>query len=186
MPIISIETITLVGESTTSDYDVELTDVRVYNRHLTQELFDPDDRENPRIEFLEYDTRYESIPFGGDSAHYIYHPHRWPEGTQNVEITGIFGYTDPDGSETGKTPDLISWANALMVLRQLHSPYTDPDKREDARNRWKVKRLKTRDQEIEYGDISKMGSRGVGVFTGDPEIDSILAAYSRPMRLGAV
>lgn len=184
-PIISISSIKLIGDDLLPTVsEIELDDVRIYNRHLSQNLINPDDRENPLIEFLVFDERHET--FGLQSAHNLFHPHRWPEGTQNVEVSGIFGYTEFDGSATGRTPDLISMVTCLMVIRDLPSPFLNPDKREDARNRWRVKRLKTRDQEIEYISAEKLGSRAVGFFTGDPEIDKIIAAFVRPPNFGAV
>ena len=188
-PIISITSIKLISEDfTPATQDIDLADVRIYNRHLTQRLTNPDDRENPRIEFLEFDTRHEHIGFpGGDAAHHLFHPHRWPEGTQNVELDGVFGYTDFDsGDPQGKTPDLISQATCLIVLRLLTPAFSEPDKRSDILNAWRVTEYKTRDQTIKYANPKDLGSRGVGAFTGDPEIDSILAAYTRPPMFGAV
>ena len=31
----------------------------------------------------------------------------FPKGTQNIQVTGVFGYTDYDGSTIGRTPILI-------------------------------------------------------------------------------
>lgn len=182
-PIISISRIRLIATdfSSASELDVDLGDVRIYNRHLSG-LSIPDDRENPRIEFLEYDRRHESL--GRGDLHGIFHPHRWPEGTQNVEITGIFGYTEHDGSPTGRTPPAIGMACCMMVIRNLASPL-DPDYF-DTVNGWRVTELKTRDQTIKWASPDKLGSRGIGAFTGDPTIDNILAAYVRPPTMGAV
>ncbi len=184
-PIISISKIRLISEDfvTATDLNVDLNDVRIYNRHLSG-LLNPDDRENPMIEFQEFDHRFESLPFAGAGhIHGIFHPHRWPEGTQNVEITGIFGYTDDDGTAVGKTPGPITTACCLMVIRNLISPL-DPDYL-DTVNAWRLTELKTRDQTIKWASPDKLGSRGVGAFTGDPMIDTILAAYTRPPQLGA-
>lgn len=181
-PIISISQIRLVSSDffSSSDQNVDLSDVRIYNRHLSG-LVDPDDREDPKVSFLEFDRRHESI--GGNYAASFFHPSRWPEGTQNVEITGIFGYTDNDGSPTGRTPSPIAAICCLMVIRNLASPL-DPDYY-DAQNAWRLTELKTRDQTIKWADPSKFGSAGVGGFTGDPQIDTILMAYVRPPQLGA-
>lgn len=187
-PIISITSITLISDDFVSNQTIDLADVRIYNRHLTQRLTNPDDRENPRIEFLEFDRRHESLGgINGDSAHHLFHPHRWPEGTQNVELVGTFGYTDFSGAgPDGVTPDAIARATCLLVLRFLAPAFSDPDKRSDLLNAWRVTEYKTRDQTIKYADPSKLGGRGVGAFTGDPEIDTVLSLYSRPPMFGSV
>jgi hypothetical protein len=189
-PIIDVTSITVLGDDTTSSQEIDLDDVRIYNRHITQNLRNPDDRESPKIEFLETDLRYDSPTYiGGDSAHYLFHPHRWPEGTQNVEIVGIFGYTDYDGSAYGKTPTAISKAAMLMALRELSPAYSSADEREDTLNRWRVTEYKTRDQTIKYADPTRAGlgaMGGIGPYTGDPVIDNILVRYTRPPNFGSV
>lgn len=184
-PIIDITTITILGDDLTADQDVDLNDVRIYNRHISQNLTNPDDRDSPKIEFLEVDERND---FGSHRAHYLFHPHRWPEGTQNVQIVGIFGYTEYDGSPYGQTPEDIAEAACLMVLRLLDPAYSSRYKRDDAMNRWRVTEYKTRDQTIKYADPSKfgVGPAGFGGYTGDPYIDSILAQYTRPPIFGSV
>lgn len=184
-PIVSVSGIRLVAQDflTASDIEVDLADVRVYNRHLSG-LLAPDDRENPRIEFLEFDHRFETLPLAGRDTHGVFTPQRWPEGTQNVEVTGIFGYTDPDGSPTGQTPDLIARATCLIVLRRLLASELGGDAF-DNQNAWRLTELRTRDQTIKWADPSRLGSRGIGAFTGDPEIDSILAGFVRSPELGA-
>lgn len=182
-PIISISKIRLIGVDTSGAVpEVALDGVRIYNRHLTQGLLDPDDRESPKIEFLVFDERFETFPT--NTVPSAFDLTRWPEGTQNVEVTGIFGYTDDDGSAVGRTPLLIERACAMLVIRNLPL-LTDADGLQDAQNASRVLEYKTRDQTIKYADPSKLGSRGVGAFTGDPAIDTILAGYVRPPHLGA-
>lgn len=183
-PIIDITSITIIGDDLTGAQDVDLNDVRIYNRHITQNLKNPDDRESPKIEFLEVD---ELDDFDLLQANYLFHPNCWPKGTQNVQIVGIFGYTDYDGGNPyGVTPRAISKAAVLMVLRELYSAYSQGDQRDDAMNRFRVTEYKTRDQTIKYADPSKLGSAGIGPYTGDPEIDKILLQYSRPPNFGSV
>jgi hypothetical protein len=153
--------------------DVELTDLRVYNRHLSEGLLDPDDRDSPKIEFV-WPNRWN---FGGS----------WPTGRQNIQITGVFGYTDPDGTPTGKTPDLIVHATNLLVIREI-APLGDTDARDDVRFRFAIRTEKTRDQMIGY-DMNAGGgpfsASGAGRMTGDAEIDTILERYTRPTKLGS-
>lgn len=183
-PIISISQVRLLARDVgPSVLDVDLADVRIYNRHLTQELLDPDDRQNPKLEFLTFDERYERSTLVWGGARDLFHPVVWPRGTQNVEVTGIFGYTDPDGSPTGRTPEMISYACMLMVLRDL--PGLATQRGFDARRAFAVTEYKTRDQSIKYASPDKLGNQGVGGFTGDPTIDSILKMFRRPLALGA-
>lgn len=182
-PIISISQVRLLARDLdASIQDLDLADVRIYNRHLTQELLDPDDRESPKLEFLAFDERFERDPVYGRTRD-LFHPQYWPLGTQNVEITGIFGYTDPDGSPTGRTPEMISYACMLMVLRDL--PGLATQRGLDARRAFTVTEYKTRDQSVKYASPDKLGTQGVGAFTGDPTIDNILAMYMRPPAMGA-
>lgn len=187
-PIIAVDSIK-VGDDFTTAEEIDLDDVRIYNRHLSENLRNPDDRENPKIEIFEYDAREERIPIlGEDSAFSLFAMGRWPEGDQNVQIVGTFGYTDYDESDPeGITPLLIQRAAVLMCLRDLRPAYSEGSMREDDLNRWRVTKLKTRDQSIDYDKPSAFAnSSGAGVFTGDPEIDRILLEYVRPAHFGAV
>lgn len=180
-PIIEVTQIRLVSDDfvTSTAAVVDLGDVKVYNRHLSG-LLDPDDRENPRIEWRVYDQRYDAET--RDLSEFLT-PQRWPAGTQNVEVTGVFGYTDPDGSSYGMTPDPIREAATRMAIKSLSS-LLSPDAYDDA-NAWRMTELRTRDQMIKWANPADFGSRGFGAFTGDPVIDSILAAYSKPPSMGA-
>jgi hypothetical protein len=100
-------------------------------------------------------------------------------GRGNVELSGLWGYTEPDGTPEGRTPPAIRRACMLLVLRWV-SPLGDEDAAGDARNRWRILEERTRDQSYKLAPVSAAG----GV-TGDPEIDAILARYRRPCGLGA-
>jgi hypothetical protein len=150
---------------------------RVYNRHLTQGLTDPDDRENPRLEFFHASdllgvqgTPAASLGLGSLV---------WLRGTQSVVVDGLFGYTDPDGSAVGRTPELIRHVTKLLALREIPT-LTDVARREDQQKRWRLVSERTRDQGYSLEPL-----RAQGGFTGDPEIDAILVAYQRPPQLGA-
>jgi hypothetical protein len=102
----------------------------------------------------------------------------FPRGAGNVEATGLFGYTEPDGSATGRTPLSIRRACMLLVLRWLHP--LSGDASHDARNRWRIVEERTRDQSYKLGAISTTAT-----FSGDPEVDTILLRYMRPALMGA-
>jgi hypothetical protein len=151
---------------------------RVYNRHLTQGLLDPDDRENPRLEFFHesdllgvHATPAASLGLGSLV---------WLRGPQNVVVDGLFGYTDPDGSAVGRTPDLIRHVTKLLVLREIPT-LTDVTRREERQQRWRLVSERTRDQGYNLEALRLHGS-----YTGDPEIDNVLVAYQRPPQLGGV
>lgn len=176
-PIVSISSVGIDTEPTQSgDLRVELDLLRIYNRHLAQGLLDPDDRDNPILEFVHSDDLYgiRFIPFRGISLRSL----AWPIGVQNVHVRGFFGFTDPDGSPWGETPELIQHVTRLICAREVHK--VGSDKREDAQWRWRVTTDKTRDNEVDMVDPRKWGE-----YFGDPEIDSILSSYLRPPRLGS-
>jgi hypothetical protein len=173
-PVISLTQVRLLFQNMDPTDELNLAELRIYNRHLSG-FVDDDDRENPRIEWLSWDRQSSGI---------------WPEGTQNVELTGVFGYTDPavgtDDEETGVTPLLIKHACILLVMRNL-APLADTEAREETLRSTRITSMQTRDQSISYAAPSSGGStRMLGAFSGDPEIDSIIASYCRPPRLGAV
>jgi hypothetical protein len=150
---------------------------RVYNRHLSQGLLDPDDRENPRLEFFHEDdllgvsaTPAASLGLGSLV---------WLRGTQNVVVDGLFGFTDPDGSPVGRTPDLIRHVTKLLVLRELPL-MADVASREERQQRWRIVSERTRDQSYDLDPL-----RFQGGLTGDPALDAVLVAYQRPPHLGS-
>jgi len=168
-----------VTELLVEDIEVDVdTELIVYNRHLSENLTQPDDRENPRIELLQ--------PIEGSLEARLGF-RNFPRGQRNVQITGQFGYTEYDGTATGKVPELIAHACKLMAMRELPL-LVDGDDREDARARWRVTEYKTRDQTIKLGGVSATsgGRAVVGAYTGDPEIDAILARFRRPIKIRAV
>ena len=149
---------------------------RVYNRHL-QGLIDPDDRENPRLEYF-----HESDLFGVQAtpaASLGLGSLVWQRGPQNVIVDGLFGYTDLDGSAVGCTPDLIRHVTKLLVMRELPA-MNDVARREERQQRWRIVSERTRDQGY---DLDRL--RFQGGITGDPALDAVLVAYQRPPQLGS-
>jgi hypothetical protein len=165
-PIIAIDSVIENGAAVSSD------EFAVYNRHLSQELLRPDDRENPKIEF----SVSSSYSFTQTRAT----TRKWARGQQNVEIAGVFGYTDPDPpSTTGKTPDLIRRCCVMLSFRDV-GQLSDPDGRFATRERHRISEERTRDQSYRLGpgraDLAMQG-RGPTPWTGDPDIDQILDLY---------
>lgn len=153
--------------------------LRVYNRHLTERLLAPDDRENPKLEFIH----------GNDLAGVYEEPRRgasyvfdltWPRGRQNIHVTGLFGYTEPDGSFIGDTPALIQEATRMLVFRNL-----DKLNRRVGLTRSPVVQETTKDQTVIFAQPGAGGDTRSRAFTGDPEIDMLLVSFVRPPYLGA-
>ena len=132
----------------------------------------PDDRNNPKIEFS-----YASRPYGANA--------RFPDGSQDVKIGGVFGYTSPDGSPMGVIPEDI-----LFVMKLITWKYTPPANSDEAdmvNNEYKILSERTRDQAVTYSSSSSSGGGGGGgggtsvgtaiYVTGDPQIDGILYRY---------
>lgn len=178
-PIIAVHDVTLqvAMPAEIGELPVAPSFFRVYNRHLTQALLDPDDRENPRLEFF-----HESDLLGVQAtpaASLGLGSLVWLRGVQNVIVDGLFGFTDPDGSPIGRTPELIRHVTKLLTLREIPT-MTDVAQREERQKRWRLVSERTRDQGYNLAPL-----RAQGVLTGDPEIDAILVSYQRPPQLGA-
>lgn len=97
--------------------------------------------------------------------------------------SGVIGFPE------GVTPIKIRRACLLMVFRDLE-PLGERGDRWYQNQGHRITKLKTRDQEI---GLSANGSSGgglthqtTGFFTGDPEIDNIIAMYVRPPEVGFV
>lgn len=175
--------IVLDGVQYEEDADlVDASNFRVYNRHITEGLLSPDDRDNPRVEW-QSERRPWIAPIGT----------AWPvvtpvfhEGRQNIVASGLFGYTDPDGSFVGGTPEGIRRATMLMVLREA-SKLTAANARFDARERHRLINERTRDQsyQLSPGRAALAGQAGTGVggWTGDPAIDDLVDQFVAPPRI---
>ncbi len=160
---------------------IEFELLRIYNRHLTQGLVEPDDRNNPKIELF---SPADMLSHYGSTR--MWSRLVFPVGQQNITITGTFGYTDPDPTEVvvdfphGKTPDLIKHVTKLLVIRELDK-MNRVAARFDRHQRYRLTSERTRDQAY---TLDPLGAAR-GFFTGDPEIDTILAYFMRPPALGA-
>jgi hypothetical protein len=99
-------------------------------------------------------------------------------GALNVEVEGLWGYTEADGSAHGRTPPEIQRVCKLLVLRSIPK-LTDDDAVGEAIDRWRLIEARTRDQSYKLAPLT------AGKLTGDPEIDNALLRYRRPMQLGA-
>lgn len=149
--------------------------LKVYSRHITKNLVTPDDRENPKVEFV-HGADLTGVNFYESGTGYSLYQLMFPPGRQNVRFVGIFGYTEFDGSvnSVGRTPLLLREAVKLLVFRNRTpmvsaSGATGPIIEEH-----------TRDQGATF-----QASWLKGAFTGDSNIDQILAGFVRPPKFGA-
>jgi hypothetical protein len=154
--------------------DVEEADFAVYNRHLSQGLLIPDDRENPKL-VLEWANPH------ADEDPTLLGRLAWPRGHHNIVVSGVFGYTDPDGSPCGATPEAIKRAAMLLVYRNLLPLITSGGG--DPVPAGPIVSEKTQGQSVSF-QAAGMNTLS-HAFTGDPAIDQILAAYRRPSSMGA-
>lgn len=157
---------------------LDATSYQVANRHITEGLTNPDDRDGPRIQFQRVTRALVSID---DSFRQVF----WP-GPQNVQLTGLFGYTDYSPLvQVGVTPSQIKWVSLLLFAREM-GQLSDPDGRADAANAYRTTSIRTRDQSITYGkNRADLVTLGAGEFTGDPAIDDIIASYMAPPFIGS-
>lgn len=109
------------------------------------------------------------------------HGRVFPRGHGNVVAEGLWGFTEDDGSPTGRTPPAIRRATMLLVLRAV-APLAD-DASFEARSRWRIIEERTRDQSYRL-DATKAAAASASL-TGDPEVDALLSFYVRPAPLGA-
>lgn len=136
----------------------------VYNRAIRQGGFmSPDDRDDSAIELA-----------GG----------RFHLGRQNVKVSGLFGYTEYDGSFTGCVPILIQLACKMICMRELWK-LADVSERDSWRNRWRIAGETTRDQSYTMGSAGGQDGSAGGPYTGDRAIDDLLLMYRRPFGIGA-
>ena len=103
----------------------------------------------------------------------------FPLGQGNIEVVGVFGYTEADGTPRGRTPLAIKRAAMILALRSI-PVVADVEAREDNRRRPRLIEERTRDQSYRLAPPVPGAT-----LTGEPEVDDILARYRRPLGLGA-
>lgn len=120
LPIISISKVEFVDFPTIPGgvTEVDLDAFAIYNRHLVNGLTNPDDRRNPRIAFV--GTRLGRRQIFVDE---------FPDGRQNIWLSGKFGYTEPDLSagrsvasdalDTITAPDAIHMENGAFTQEDV-------------------------------------------------------------------
>lgn len=176
IPIIEITRLQIENQGTVSAQltEIGLDEIRIYNRHIRLGLTQPDDRENPKVAFIQ--NRIPEVVKTG----LFPSPLVFAKGRLNVFFEGTFGYTDPDGSPFGKTPDSIRYATCLLVIRELRLESEVCEKFNDL-NRWRITSDKEGSTTVKLQDYWLKGA-----FTGDPRIDNIIMSYKRPIKIAVV
>lgn len=183
-PIIRVDRVFVSDQSCDDPQDwgepLDRGGYRVYNRHMRGET-DPDDRDSPKIQLL-VDTR-QPMTVGYPTltgSTFLGNLRVFSAGTQNIRVDGYFGYTDPDGTEYGTTPDEILWVNKLLVAREFPK-LGSFDTREDRTKRQRITTEWTREQGF---TLEKAPFKSD--LTGDPEIDRVLVRFMRPPKVSAI
>ena len=166
-PIIGLNAVRFIGASVAETATtIDLASLRIYNRHLAG-LVAPDDRDNPRIEFVTDFLPGRILSQG-----------RFQLGRQNTYIEGMFGYREFNATPMGGFPRRLQRAVAILALRRLQDPFgEDPFVSQPGR----IRTARTRDQQIGFAGAA---DGGVGPLTGDRVVDDILIAYMRPPYMG--
>lgn len=164
-PIIGLDSLDVVDVDVVSKSPIELTSFRIYNRHL-QGVLDVDDRDYPKIAFI----TSAGLPV---DVEYVF-----PLGPQSVEVGGLFGYTEPDGSPSGRTPAALRRVVRALMTQvvadpSLSNPFTSSPGR--------IKSYKTRDQAVTFASAQ---DGNIGGLTGDRAIDDLLLPFMRTPRMG--
>lgn len=143
---------------------IEVTEVKVEGRTLNTEAYvvynrrEPDDRLNPKI------VRF----------------NHWPKGEQIVEVVGTFGYTDEHPvTQEAIVPLAIKRVCRQLVIREIPT-LMDIDGQEEKRRA----RIVSETTDMHSYTLSQLTASGE--WTGDPEIDTILWQYRRPVGVAAV
>lgn len=159
---------------------IGLGSLRMYNRHLTERLTNPDDRDDPKLEFVHMRDLFGRQRSASIDSPLFGVPFRdlfFPAGVQNVNTTALWGYTDWDGSSQGETPYQIRHACKLIAAREMWKLMDD--ERDTSQKRPQLSGERTREQSYTL----QRGSERP--YTNDPAIDDILLYYRRPIHIGS-
>lgn len=172
IPIIRLDKLEIESQGIVlgDTYLVEPEAYVVYNRHISG-MLRPDDRENPKLAFV--NSRLDVV-----SAGLFPYPRIFPRGRQNVLLQGVFGYTDPNGTEFGEIPALIRQAACRLVIRDIDLE-KDGCKKTVRKNRYRIIGDKEGSTNVKLQDLWLKGA-----FTGDSEIDNIIMSYKAPPDIG--
>jgi hypothetical protein len=177
-PIVGIEgtRVAYDGDFATAEA-LDVSSYRVYARHLSEGMVtESDDRNNPKLERVH---NLDNTWRGSDWE-------RWPVGERHIQIAGAFGYTDPDGASGGQTPALIRMACMKLAAKYALTKASGSasSSASSAPAVGPVKRLKTKDREVEFSEAAAATSSPTGMLSGDADVDGLLELYMGPPAMG--
>jgi len=119
-------------------------------------------------------TRFDDLPgfrWDPDNTDAI----RWPRGHQNIVITGLFGYTEADGTEFGRVPLAIKRACIMLVAMKRTAIATALGGGAGAAGSGQLISIRTKTQSASWAQRPSSDAP----FTGNAEIDLIIKRYRR-------
>jgi len=156
--------------------DTDLSLVKFYSRAIRPELGTPsfgrDDRTAPKIEGYDY-LNQSIVLFNSEDF---------------IRTTGLWGYVDPDGTDSGKVPEEIRAVVINVAQKYLYSHMgngsTDLDGTPSVGDR--VIKEKTATQSYELNRLDEGGLEASKyVIGGDTEVTKIILQFKRPMLGGS-
>ena len=173
VPIIEITSLKLNN----SLVPLDPANYRVYNRRQAP----ADDRRNPRIKLIRNEDHRDIY-----SAPMVIGHLKFRKGRQNQEVTGTFGFTEPDGS----VPYLIQRALILLVVEKLTKPIVpDPlNPIEAFQPLGPILEEVTDGHKIKYqqaGGVTKARPAGLLGITENREVHDALKLYKAPLRMAS-
>ena len=127
-PIIAIDRVQFINTDGTLGEQLEATEFEAFNRHVTQGLTEPDDREDPKITFVFLLANF-LVPGVFASRRNVDLRRAFDQRVLNIELEGWFGYTDPvftggrviasDAGDAITAPDTIKTINGAFAVSDL-------------------------------------------------------------------
>ena len=183
VPIIALQKITI------NDQADQFKNIEINNRYLRNGMISPDDRKNPMIAYsdgflIEPGERLETL--GGGF---------FPHDRQQIKVWGIFGFTElPRGTvcgetaeksqvplEYGQVPALIEWCATSIVVARCFPMLSDDAIQASMSSR--ITKLKTMDEEVNFGNASSSEVINTQGFSNNSVVDQILSTYKVPMKM---
>lgn len=183
-PVISLRLLELRNEGANPTL-FEATSYDVANRHITHPLGGTDDRADPRVTFRSSASAW--LGFTSYSFAYGRSPapvSKFVAHDSAYLATGLFGYTDADGSLVGATPTGIVECCKRIAIASVAPMGGASGSVSGSSGSGVIKSEQTRDQRVDFDTGSsfstKVGIGGIGELTGNAVTDQMLARYVRP------
>jgi len=188
-PIIKITSMgIIIKRSPYTETTIPISELVIRNRHLVSGILSPDDRDTPAIEY-QSDIDELHLLSAATWANLSGDAYMFPVGRQNIRVDGVFGWTEIGTNDTvgeteqgsqipvsfGTTPLEIQKLCKLLVMNEIEPMWSGLAARNSRQNINRIKSEKTKTQSYTLDSLASSGTQGA--WTGNPEIDSILARY---------